>query len=476
MFAKLSKEITSDVRIQIDNAFFVDFMPYAPESYVKVYLYGLSLAYTGVDGENTDAEIARALGIDVSVVNEAFSYWQNCGVINVLSTTPVSVEYLPVSKHTLALRKFSKTKYKDFNDQLHAMFPSRNILPNEYNEYYSIMEAMHIEPTAMLAIIAYSIRQKGENVTYPYILAVARNLAHQGCITFDRVNEQLSEFDLYDKDMLAVMKALGTKKSPSLEDKRLFKKWTKTLGFTVDVIIKVAKTVKKGGIDRLDALVTRYYENNLFTIDEIEIYNQNRERMYKLIKEINRRIGVYYEQLDYLIETYVVKWLGLGFEEETLLTIADYCLKRGIKTLEGVNETVDKFYKQGLLTEDAICDFMGEVVRRDGEIREVLEEAGIDRPVSSRDRDAYRIWTYTWKMPKAVIMYAAKLSRGNPGAIAYMNGILGAWQRAGITTVEAASTYKPSSVKTENEKGTVTKTYTSEQLNAMFDNLDYEDL
>lgn len=198
--------------------------------------------------------------------------------------------------------------------------------------------------------------------------------------------------------------------------------------------------------------------------------------MLKLIKEINRRIGVYYEQYDYIIETYVVKWLGLGFNEETLLTVADYCFKRGIKTLEGVNETVNKFYRQGLLTESAIADFMGEVARRDEEIREVLECAGIDRPISSRDRDAYRIWTYTWKMPKEVILYASKLARGNPGAIAYMNGILGAWQRAGVTTVEQAEKYKPTTTKTENEKSVVKKTYTSEQLNAMFDNLDYEDL
>jgi hypothetical protein len=73
MFARLSKEITTESRVQIDNAFFVDFMPYAPESYVKVYLYGLSLAYLGGEGENTDAEIARALGMDISIVNEAFS-------------------------------------------------------------------------------------------------------------------------------------------------------------------------------------------------------------------------------------------------------------------------------------------------------------------------------------------------------------------------------------------------------------------
>ena len=322
MQTKLSREITENEKIRIDNAFITDFMPFAPENYVKVYLYGLTLAYFG--GEvDAEAEIANKLNLEPGVVGEAFAYWASAGIVNLLSASPVVVEYLAINKGTLALRKFSKTKYKDFNDQLHAMLPSRNILPNEYNEYYSIMEAMHIEPEAMLAIIAYCIRLKGADVGYPYILAVARNLARQGCLTYDRVNEQLSEFDLYDKDVAAVLHALGSKKAVAIEDKRMYAKWTKTLGFPAETVVKVAKSVKKGGIDRLDALLVKYYENHLFTFEEIEEFNRNRDRLYSLTREINKRIGVYYEQLDFIIETYVTKWLGYGFTDDTLLTIAE---------------------------------------------------------------------------------------------------------------------------------------------------------
>lgn len=475
MFTKLSRDITSELRLAVDKAFIVDFMPFAPEAFVKVYLYGLSLAF-GSEGQNADEAIARALNIDTGVVAEAFEYWQSCGIVNILSTSPVTVEYLPVSRNTLALRKFSKTKYRDFNDQLHAMFPSRNILPQEYNDYYSIMEAMHIEPSAMLAIIAYSIRKKGEGVAHPYIMAVARNLAHQGCLTYDRVNEQLSEFDLYDDDLAAVFKALGVRKTPALEDKHLFKKWTKTMAFSLETVIKVAKTVKKGGMERLNTLLTRYYENRLFSYEEIESFEKNRERLRSLAIEINRRIGVYYEQVDAIIETYITKWLALGFDDATLLTVADHCFKRNIRTLDGMNATVDKFYRKGLLSNDAIDGFIAEAMRADEEIRAVLEEAGIDRPVSSRDRDAFRTWTYTWKMPKDIIMYAAQLSRGNPGAVAYINRILSSWQAQGVTTIEQAKTAKAAFSAPKADEHTVQRTYTADQLNAIFENLDYEDL
>ena len=476
MFTKLSKQIADESKIQIDNTFISQFMPFAPESYVKVYLMGLSLAYTADDALNTPEEIAKRLSVDVALVSEAFTYWANCGVVNFIATTPPVVEYLPVTRNTLSLRKFSKTKYKDFNDQLHAMFPSRNILPNEYNEYYSIMEAMHIEPSALLAVIAYSIRQKGEDVAFQYILAVARNLAHQGCLTYDRVNEQLCEFDLYDKDLLAILKSLGSKKAPTIDDKRMFKKWTKELGFNLETIVKVAKTVKKGTVDKLDSTLTKYYENHLFSFEEITAFEQNRDRLYELTKSINRIIGVYYEQLDFIIETYVSKWLGLGFDDNTLRSIAEYCFKRGVRTLEGMNESVNKFYRQGLLSQNDIGAFMSEAVKRDEEIREILDKAGVSRPITSRDRDAYRTWTYSWQMPKDVILHSATLAMGSGNPVSYMNSLLGAWHNAGIRDIEKAKAYRPADKESASTATTVVKSYTSEQLNAMFDNLDYEDL
>ncbi|HCS94127.1 MAG TPA: hypothetical protein DIV38_00115 [Clostridiales bacterium] len=476
MQAKLSREIIENEKLRIDNAFVTDFMPFAPENYVKVYLYGLKLACFGGVGD-IETEIAGKLNLEPGLVSEAFSYWANEGLVNILSTSPVAVEYLAVNKGTLALRKFSKTKYKDFNDQLHAMLPSRNILPNEYNEYYSIMEAMHIEPEAMLAIIAYCIRLKGQDVGYPYILAVARNLARQGCLTYDRVNEQLSEFDLYDKDVAAVLHSLGSKKAPAIEDKRMFAKWTKTLGFPTETVVQVAKSVKRGGMDRLDALLVKYYENHLFSMAEIDEFNRNRDRLYSLTKEINKRIGVYYEQLDFIIETYVTRWLGYGFTDETLLTIAEYCFRCNIRTLEGYNATVEKFYKQGLITADDIGEFLGEAVRRDADIREALEKAGVTRPVTSRDRDSYRTWTYSWKMDRDVVLYAASLAAGNASPVSYMNAILGGWHNAGVTSLEGAKKFGANRASAARETAaTVTKTYTSEQLNAMFDSLNNEDL
>ena len=114
--------------------------------------------------------------------------------------------------------------------------------------------------------------------------------------------------------------------------------------------------------------------------------------------------------------------------------------------------------------------------QRDEEIREILDKAGVSRPITSRDRDAYRTWTYSWQMPKNVILHSATLAMGSGNPVSYMNSLLGAWHNAGIRDIEKAKAYRPADKESASTATTVVKSYTSEQLNALFDNLDYEDL
>lgn len=457
----------------LSNLFIREYMPFAPDEYVKVYLCGLSL----IGGEYEISEIARILGVEEATVYEAFKYWQAQGIVNLIENEPPDVEYLTVRPAASVIKKFNKEKYSGFNTQLHAMLPGRNFLPNEYNEFYTVIEAMHIEPEAFLTIIAYCIRLKGEDIGINYIITVARNLASEGYKTFERVSEKLSELDFYDNDLISVLKALGSKKRPDHEDKQMFIKWTKTMGFTIAVIMGVAKQTKKGGMVKLDSLLTKYYENRLFSLEEIETYKQKREKLYDLTKRINKIIGVYYEQLDYIIETYTTKWLGYGFDEETLITVADYCFKRNIRTLEGLDATISKFYRQGLVNLDSIGRFMSEAINVDTKIKRLLENCGTERNVTSWDRDYFRTWTYTWKVDDALIDYAATLAKGKSNPISYMNSIIANFRALGIKTPEEAAKHNYNQENSDSKEiASISRSYTAEELNAMFDALNPEDM
>ena len=474
MLTKLSQQSEKHTKIPLDNLFITEYMPSAPEDYVKVYLLGYSYALSS-SLDTSISSLCATLNISESDARSAFKYWETQGLVLIVEDEPLLVEYLPV--HSLApIRKFSKAKYEDFNNQLHAMLPSRQFLPSEYNEYYSVIEDCHLEPEAMLAIIAYCIRLKGDSVNYRYIIAVAKRMAEKNLLTFARIEEELSQYDAYSAETAQIMKALGSRKTPDHEDRNLFLKWTKDYGFTVGTIIEVAKSVKGSSFARLDRMLTKYYENHLFTIEEITSYIQNRDKIYDLTRSVNRIIGVYYEQLDHEIETYISGWLNMGFDGEALKRVAEYCFLHNVKTLDGMNEKVSAFYNQGAITVESINEVIASGEQLDNTIRQILTTAGTSRTVTARDRESYKTWTERWKMSKELILYAASLSNGAINPVAYINSLLASWFNQKIDTVEKARQTSPSPAVSPKTTNKVEKTYTSEQLNAMFNDVSYDDM
>lgn len=117
-------------------------------------------------------------------------------------------------------------------------------MPNEYLQYYDVMDSTKIQPDAMLMIIQYCINYKGTTVRYPYINAVARNWAREGVRTVEDVEAKLNEFNSLDEDMRSLMRALGRRGSTDIEEKQMLVKWTKNWGFDMPAILFAAKQCK----------------------------------------------------------------------------------------------------------------------------------------------------------------------------------------------------------------------------------------
>lgn len=462
MFTKLSSVEAVHLKIQVDNLFILEYMPYAPESYVKVYLYGLSLASHNLDADNSPARIAKRLSLDEQTVMEAFRYWEENGIVRI-APDGMSAEYLPVRPVTEVVRKIPKGKYESFTAQLGSMIKSRMISQSEYARYYDLMENLHVEPEAMLAIVSYCVRLHGEKVSVNYIAATARNLAFEGNTTYDKVVESLAEYDNYTADLGEILKALKNTRKPDAEDRRLYLKWVKTYGFDLNVVLEAARRVKHGGIQRLDAVLEKYHEQHLKTKEQIDAYVENYDAMYKLTGTVVKRLGITLERLDYTIEVYTSKWLALGYDGPTLEAIADHCFKAGKRTLEAMNGMVTRFYQKGLVSAEAFSAYL----LNDRKIAELLSDAGCDRPVSDYDRECYRAWTQEWKMDDALLARAAAAALGKDNPTAYMNKILSGWHAGGVTD--------PSGIPAKSAP-TVQKTYSADELNAIFNQLTEEDI
>ena len=61
-------------------------------------------------------------------------------------------------------------------------------------------------------IIKYCADLKGENVTYPYIITVAKNWEKEGVHTCEDVERKITELGVLDDKVMLILGALGSKR------------------------------------------------------------------------------------------------------------------------------------------------------------------------------------------------------------------------------------------------------------------------
>ncbi len=479
-FCKFSSQSIISNKTEVDNIFINDYLPYAPENAVKVYLYGLYKCNNSSAYDNSLESFSKVLKVSEDEILEIYEYWQNEGLVQVLNTIPIEIRYMPIKNVVANTKKFNTGKYSNFNIQAQEIIEGRMISPNEYSEYYDVLETLHIEPEALLMIMKYCVNLKGANVGYNYILTVAKNWAYDNVRTVTDVEERLIAYEQYNDNIKLVLKALGVKRAAKLEEKELYLKWTKELDYSLETILSVVKLIKKPtnkiNFTYLDERLLKYYEMKLMTIEEIVEFEENKSQMYNLARKTAKALGLYYENYDSIVESYISKWISMGFTEGAVEKIAQYCFKNSIRKFEDMNVRILKFYKLGLLSLESLQKYFAEVLSEDEKIKELLLLLGIERAVNSYDREYYKNWTKNWYMSEDLISYGANLAAGKAQPMRYLNGILARWHENKVSTVEKAkegnlelnervTTKKPSAnIKSHD--------YTKEELNALFDSLE----
>ena len=302
-FIKFSHEYLLDSFTLIDNIFITEHLQYLPEDALRVYIGGLYFCSAGAS--NTLNDFASLLNMDTVQVKEAFKYLNEKGLVEV-EDEPFNVKFLPLKRSVKAIRKFKKEKYTEFNRQLQDLFPDRMLTPNEYSEYYYFIESSKMAPEALLMIAKYCLDYKGMGVRYPYILTVASNWAKDGVVTVEGVESRLMELEAHSEDMQDLFRALGRKGAPTITDMQEYGKWTKSWGFSKESILFAAESLKgKGTISKLDRLLDDFFNMNIFDVKGMREYVKIKKELYDTAVAVNKALGLYYESLDNVINTYI---------------------------------------------------------------------------------------------------------------------------------------------------------------------------
>lgn len=473
-----SSKLALDNYTVLDNRFLNEFLPSATGEDVKVYLFGLTLCSNPDSDDNTIETISKVLSLSENQVKKAFEYWQEMGLVQIVSRDPLEIRYLPVKSNSGNSKIRNSGKYADFNKQMQEIISGRMITPVEFNEYYSLIESYHFEPEAILLIAKYCTHNKTNAISYPYILAVARDFANDNLKTFQAVEEKFMEQEKASESIGQILISLGLKRKADIDERNMFLKWTKTFGFNLSVILTVAKSLKKrGGFAALDKLLTKYYEMKLMSVQEIENYSVAQDEMYECAKTVSKTLGMIYQDYENVVSTYIAEWFGKGYDSHTLEYIANYCFKQSVRTLEGMGVIVQKFYKLGLVSVEAIEEYIGQILAHDNNIRDILEITGLVRSVSSYDRENYKTWTSNWNYSFEEIKQVAEHAKGKANPMAYLNKIMASLSNSNMHGEKKIKEYlEKSPVVYESSQTTKkpdfeTRDYTSEELNSVFDSL-----
>ncbi len=433
-----SKEFSISAYTNIENLFITEYLPIAGGDAVKVYLYGLFLC-SHPENDQSILDMASSLKMQEKDVIDCFSFWEEFGLLSIVSKEPFSVQYHPIrSSSSTKPRKYKAEKYSDFTKGLQALIPNRMISTNEYTEYFNIMETYFIKPEAMLMIVKYCIDRKGNDISYRYISKVAKDFGNRSINTADKVEKELSSYIAQTGIIEKILRALSLRRQPDIEDANFLKKWTGELSFDSDNIIFAASKLKKGSMEKLDEFLLELYAIKSFSREEIAGFLDKKKAIYDLAIKINKALSIYVDVIDTVVDNYTKKWLSFGFEEDALLFIATHCFRSGKNTLQDMDEIIEMLRQRGFITLSGVGDYFEDIKKNDEFISKLLLTVGLNRKPNSWDRENLNIWK-SWNFSNDMILEAGKLASGKNSPIAYMNGILSNWKKENVFSPENIS-------------------------------------
>lgn len=463
-FCSFSKETITNSSTVLDNRFISTYLPEANGDAIKIYIYGLFVCQES-DSDISFDKFCNDVKLDKDVVSDCFRFWEELGIVNVLSEDPFIVKYLPVAQSKP--RKYSAEKYGEFNKALQVLIPERMITTNEYAAYFSLMEENGLKPEALLMIVKYCVDLKGGAIGLRYILKVANDFIARGITTTTKIEKELSDYSLKTGEFASLMNYILPNKKPQIEDLKLFEKWNKQLLYDIDTIIFIAKSAKIKNIEKLDKEIDVLYASKKFSEKEIADYYRSKAKTTELAYAINRSLSVYTEVIDPVIENYVIPWQNMGYDEETLLFLATYCFKKNRRSLEEMNDVVEKLYKNGLITLTSIAEYLKSISADDDFIKKLLLIAGLSRKPTEWDRANLKTWR-SWNFSDEMICEACAIAAGKSNPMSYVNAVLSGWKSEGIFT---ADKIRRTDKKT-NPQAIQTRNYTKEEFDKLIDDID----
>ena len=429
----------------VENLFIEEYMLRAPGDFVKVYIYGLRLCYHPVPDASV-ATIASALGLEEKTVTDAFAYWERQHVLRRTGDNPPSYSFnnlkaLMVSGSS-AEDEIPKMN-RSFNAALQDLFGTRLLKAQEYERVNGWIENMHFKPEVVLMLVKHCIATSGRGtaVTFASMEKEAVRWAKNGATTLSAAEEYQRTLTANYEGAQNVLRRFGLRRAPSVDEERLFAKWTEDWGFTLDAILYACgetTKISQPNFAYLDRVLENMHKKQASTSADIARVQKTRTDAMAPVREVLDALGQKGSAPTEDLAVLYAGWLRMGFSHEAIL-IAAHCVarSRSKKTMDSVSELLQSWTRRSLFTPEAIHAFLRQRSERTAQLTRIFETAGVERGIADSDRQLLDTWLDRG-CSMDLILAAAESAKNAGDAMSYINRVLDSWAEQGIRTPQAA--------------------------------------
>ena len=432
-FSNFSKSFTANMFTSVENQFITKYLPQADGDAVRVYLFGLYLCQCAEDFDA--ASTAKLLHVSLEKLIEIYDFWEECDLVHILSRDPLFIEYLPVNASIGKPKPVKAEKYAAFNREFYKILQNAGAVfkPYEMQRILEFLESNPMEQQAFLLVAEYCSQKDGENLSCRHILNKAAQLCKDRKYTLEQAEKEFSDFKEHERDLSKILNYLGINRKVKESDYGYLNKWIAS-GLETGTAIAVAKHLKSGTLNTLDAILEELAEKKLFSAKDAEPYLARRDELSQIVFTVAKRLGIKVQNPRPYAEEYAEKWLEHGYDAVSLSLIASLCMKLGY----GFGETdalLDTLYHEGIVDEESVKAYCSSRDKDFRLLQSLQSECGVLKKTQSA-LDMVAAWK-SWSFSDAMIKEAAKRSANASAPLPYMNKLLSEWKREGIFTPAA---------------------------------------
>ncbi|MFY9612415.1 MAG: DnaD domain protein, partial [Tissierellaceae bacterium] len=147
--------------------------------------------------------------------------------------------------------------------------------------------------------------------------------------------------------------------------------------------------------------------------------------------------------------------------------------RRGVRNLNYIEGIIRNWYDEGLTNMDALMEYFKKKDEKYFRYQSIMKSLGLDkRPIRDEEKEIIDSWFADFKFNLDLVLKACEADKNPVPSIKYVNGILKAWYKKGIKTINDIELLDKPIEKHDNQKKTRTQVKKPKAVTTRFHNFE----